>query len=202
MGRPPEFNREKAVSAALDRLWRAGFNASTAHGLSEAMGLSRSSFYNSFGSREAVFLEAMEVYTKDSPDSKIFEIGEDDLVLPVIRDIVKEVCRVRSDPSMPGGCFAVNSIAELVGADDELGPMLESMLTLRIRTYAKLFGQARRNGEFERDIDEKLLAEETMVFLCGLNTTSKVMRNEKKLWALACSFMAKAGFPADVIEGN
>lgn len=48
--------------------WRDGYQANSVKALSERLGITRSSFYNAFESREAMFMEAFERYLERSPD--------------------------------------------------------------------------------------------------------------------------------------
>ena len=61
-GRPAEFNREAALQAATRLFWERGYEGTSFDELIAAMGVSASSFYNSFGSKEALYCEATRSY--------------------------------------------------------------------------------------------------------------------------------------------
>lgn len=61
-GRPPEFDRTEALDAAIGVFWRHGYTAASVEMLVDAMGLQRGSLYAAFGSKERLFLEALDVY--------------------------------------------------------------------------------------------------------------------------------------------
>ena len=61
MARPSKFDRQTAVELVMNDIWRSGFEANSVKAISEKLGITRSSFYNAFGSREALFLEALSV---------------------------------------------------------------------------------------------------------------------------------------------
>src|SRR3546814_19449373 len=67
-GRPAEFDRDAALEVAMLAFWREGFKETSVKALSERLGITRSSFYNAFGSQEAMFLEALDRYLERSPD--------------------------------------------------------------------------------------------------------------------------------------
>jgi AcrR family transcriptional regulator len=62
IGRPREFDRDAALEAAMLLFWRKGFAAASMHDLCDAMGVSSPSLYAAFGSKEALYLEAIEHY--------------------------------------------------------------------------------------------------------------------------------------------
>ncbi len=54
MGRPSKFDREAAIDKVMQEVWRNGFERASVKALSERLGITRSSFYNAFDSREAL----------------------------------------------------------------------------------------------------------------------------------------------------
>jgi AcrR family transcriptional regulator len=62
IGRPREFDREAALDAAMFVFWRKGFSAASMNDLCDAMGIRSPSLYAAFGSKEALYLEAIEHY--------------------------------------------------------------------------------------------------------------------------------------------
>ena len=64
MARPREFDTTEALSQAMQVFWSKGFKATSLNDLLDAMGLSKSSFYDTFGSKHEVFLETIEHYKK------------------------------------------------------------------------------------------------------------------------------------------
>jgi AcrR family transcriptional regulator len=61
-GRPAVFDRVKALHQAMNLFWERGYEGTSFDDLIAAMGISASSFYNSFGSKEALYCEATRTY--------------------------------------------------------------------------------------------------------------------------------------------
>jgi AcrR family transcriptional regulator len=64
IGRPREFDRDAALEAAMLLFWRKGFAATSMNDLCDAMGIRSPSLYAAFGSKEALYLEAVERYVR------------------------------------------------------------------------------------------------------------------------------------------
>src|SRR6202046_4729957 len=64
IGRPREFDRGAALEAAMLVFWRKGFAAASMNDLCDAMGVRSPSLYAAFGSKEALYLEAIEHYVR------------------------------------------------------------------------------------------------------------------------------------------
>ena len=64
LGRPRTFDREEALKAAMVLFWRKGFAAASMNDLCDAMGVRSPSLYAAFGSKEALYREALERYVE------------------------------------------------------------------------------------------------------------------------------------------
>jgi AcrR family transcriptional regulator len=64
IGRPREFDRDAALEAAMLLFWRKGFAATSMNDLCDAMDVRSPSLYAAFGSKEALYLEAIEHYVQ------------------------------------------------------------------------------------------------------------------------------------------
>jgi AcrR family transcriptional regulator len=63
-GRPRGFDRDAALEAAMLLFWRKGFAAASMNDLCDAMEIRSPSLYAAFGSKEALYLEAIEHYVQ------------------------------------------------------------------------------------------------------------------------------------------
>lgn len=63
-GRPRAFDREEALAAAMHLFWQKGYSATSICDLTSAMGIGSPSLYAAFGSKEALYAEALDHYTR------------------------------------------------------------------------------------------------------------------------------------------
>ena len=63
-GRPRAFEREAALGTAMELFWRHGFDGTSTSQLTTAMGISPPSLYAAFGSKDALYREAVTHYLK------------------------------------------------------------------------------------------------------------------------------------------
>ena len=194
-GRPPSFSRDDAVQRAMQLFWRDGYNAVTTRDLARAMNIQRSSFYNSFGSKDAVFAEALDRYVKSAPDAVLDEVGADRPVVQAIVDMFRELCRVRAADKAGRGCLACNSITELVAGGGDIGRLLDRALRRRLANVQALLQRAVDGGEIEMRASVADTARALVAFLIGINGMSKSIRDEGELWAACRTFLAGIGVP-------
>jgi TetR/AcrR family transcriptional regulator, transcriptional repressor for nem operon len=182
MSRPSKFDRDEAVQTAMREIWREGYEASSVKRLSEVLGITRSSFYNAFKSREDLFREAVGAYLALKPQAPALD--SDDAVLPRLTEFVREVCTFNAQHGWQG-CLIANTIAECCPA--EAGPAAEmsKMTCDSVQRYQTLLDRAKANGEIPASADTKILALALQNMLMGLGVFAKALRCEEKLWELA-----------------
>jgi TetR/AcrR family transcriptional regulator, transcriptional repressor for nem operon len=199
-GRPPGFERAKAVESAMNLFWKRGYLDVSAKDLAEAMAIQRSSFYNSFNSRADVFREALALYGSIAPDAALDQVQPGEPVIPAIQSVLATVCKVRAADPEARGCLICNSVAELVGVDEEVGPLIAAIIDRRIAGMERLLRQAVDQGEIPAPADPRGAAISFINFLLGFNLMAKVVADEAQLRAGCRHFLMSLGVP-DPLRG-
>ena len=65
IGRPREFDREAVLSSVVDLFWEKGYAATSVGDIVERTGLSKSSLYGAFGSKDTLYRTALDRYLAD-----------------------------------------------------------------------------------------------------------------------------------------
>jgi len=138
-GRPRSFAPDAALLRALDVFRRQGYAATSLDDLTEAMQLSRSSFYACFRSKHAVLMAAMQAYA-DEQFAALTAIAEGESnALSAVRRMLTAIV----DPENGTlGCFLVNSVTELAPSDPELAEYSRSHIARVNSLIAQLLGRA------------------------------------------------------------
>ncbi|WP_417684533.1 TetR/AcrR family transcriptional regulator [Roseibium sp.] len=114
-GRPRAFDEAEVLDAALQTFWRQGYEATSLDDLTAAMGLSRSSFYSAFGSKQGVFIAALKSYSEAALEAL------EELSREAGDDAVGTMVSALADPNGgPRGCMLVNCITELAPHQEEV----------------------------------------------------------------------------------
>src|SRR5260370_32013768 len=93
MGRPREFEVDKAVDVALQVFWRKGYEGASMADLTEAMGITKPSLYAAFGNKEELFRKALDRYV-DGPGG-YFQVA---LGMPTARTVLEPLLYQTADP--------------------------------------------------------------------------------------------------------
>ena len=158
MGRRREFDEAEVVEKAMEAFWKNGWRDTTPSRLVEATGLSRSSLYATFGSKQGVFLAALELYVvrQESFTAQLLADG-------TVREGLERMYALMVDMMRPGGpgvtCLVASSLLEVPAEDEE--------------TVAHVLrGQARITDVFEARFQRAILEGE----LDGTRTAGELAR--------------------------
>lgn len=107
MARPPEFDRAQALTRALHLFWERGYDRTTVRDLTEAMGISAPSLYNTFGGKQQLFDEAVATYT-GAPTRVVPPGLRERTARAVFAKILDIAIREYGSSTQPRGCFVIS----------------------------------------------------------------------------------------------
>jgi AcrR family transcriptional regulator len=108
IGRPRGFDREAALEAAMFLFWRKGFAASSMNDLCDVMGVRSPSLYAAFGSKEALYLEAVEHYVRTQGLPVWDKLAEGATARAGIENLlIAGTDRLPKSRAAPAGCMAI-----------------------------------------------------------------------------------------------
>jgi AcrR family transcriptional regulator len=153
IGRPRGFDRDAALESAMVLFWRKGFAAASMNDLCDAMSIRSPSLYAAFGSKEALYLEAIEHYVQTNGPPIWDRLTEGATARACVENLLLAASEILPDaPTSPGGCMVT------LGAvcDEWPPPIIEAVRNVRLHMLDMLrarleFGVA--NGELPASTD-------------------------------------------------
>ena len=140
--RTKSFDPDGAKRRALEAFWQNGYEGTNMPELLEMMSLGRASFYNAFGSKHELFIQALDLYFETLRDhfEPLLSCETDARrALAVLVDGILTVARSADGGATNWrGCFIGNTALEL-GASD---PEIVARLKIGVGTLCSLFEQA------------------------------------------------------------
>ena len=183
MGRPAKFDKDDAVAIAMEAFWDKGYEAVSVSELAAAMSITRSSFYNCFKTRDALFEKVLDLYKLQAPDYCLTQLGPNAPIIPAIRQSIRNLCRDRAADPDARGCLIITSLAQIAAGDITAPPLVE-MMKAKIDRFDYLLTTAVERGEAVID-NPSLAARTLMTHMMGINMICKIIRNEEELWAIS-----------------
>ena len=173
MARTKQFDEQAVVDQAITVFTAKGYHGTSAQDLVDALGLSRSSLYDTFGDKHGLFLRALAQYDQQSARALTDLLAQAPDFPAALRQLFDQIIQ-RSVTSGPqGGCMMVNSAT----AVDALSPAAAGLVragTLSIEeALAAAIERAQQAGTVSPHHGARALARSLHATITGLQVMVK-----------------------------
>ncbi|PFZ31618.1 TetR/AcrR family transcriptional regulator [Bacillus wiedmannii] len=186
MGRKISFNKEHALNKAMHLFWEKGYDATYISDLIETMGISRSTLYDSFGDKDALFKLVLEHYKNYGSQKRNLLFSGINTKASLTSFFYQHIEKCYSD-EIPKGCIITNS-SLLIG---QIDPSIEEILINDFNELENVFKQVIEEGKRSREISQEADTELVAYSLLSLNHSLNVMSKYKKEKNLAYRLVDK-----------
>lgn len=145
MVRPREFDPQIAIDRALSVFRKQGYKGSSLQDLIRAMGISKSSFYETFGSKYELFLTTL---TRFHHTDAIYQTTITNVDIPaktMITDMFNQL--IDSVINGEGGCLFGNSAVEFSSTDTEVTAQITNGIKRLEQLFYQILMRKHINGE-------------------------------------------------------
>lgn len=180
MARPKAFDRDQALSAAMQVFWVKGYEATSLEDLLAAMNIGRQSLYDTFGDKRALFMAALERYRELSDAYLHGCLAEAPTVKAGFRRLFMQVVE-EPEAHQRRGCLLVNSAVELAPHDPATARLVVAYQRATERLFRRGLELAQARGEVAAGRDVRALARYLVSALQGLRVMAKADPNRAVL---------------------
>lgn len=183
-GRPRFFDRDAALHKAMDVFWLYGYEGASLSLLTGSMGIKPPSLYAAFGSKENLFMEAVELYVRKYGSYREVALTQAPDAKSGITELFERTVEQFYAEHTHKGCFVV--LTALSGPKESAD--VQRVLSEERRRTALLFesrllrGQA--EGDVAQDVDVRVLAEYFTTLFFGLTVQIRDGVDEKTVRGL------------------
>ena len=167
MGRPREFDVDKALDLALQVFWRKGYEGASMADLTETMGITKPSLYSAFGNKEELFRKALDRYV-DGPGGYFQVALAKATARAVVEHLLYESADAVTDPNHPPGCLAVQGALSCGDAAESIKQELMSRRAKGEQDLRQRFERAIAEGDLPQGSDAADLAAYLSAILQGM----------------------------------
>lgn len=122
-GRPRQFNREEAITAAMMLFWEYGFDSTSLAELKKAMGgISSASFYAAFESKDALFEEVLARYLATFGQVSAHLTNSALAPRTAIELTLRSSAQMQTGETHPLGCLVVQSASTCSPGNAHIAP--------------------------------------------------------------------------------
>jgi AcrR family transcriptional regulator len=157
-GRPKTFDRSAVLQQAMKLFWERGYEGTSFDDLAAAMGISASSFYNSFGSKQRLYQEATEAYMAAAEKWFFTELNADTDAKTAFHRLLTAAAREFTRNDLPSGCMISLACTQVPPA---LACLRDKMVKCRGIAQSAMAARIQRGideGDVPNDTDVEALA--------------------------------------------
>jgi TetR/AcrR family transcriptional regulator, transcriptional repressor for nem operon len=175
VGRLKQFNVNEVLSKAVQVFWRKGYDGTSLNDLTDEMGIQRASLYDTFESKEQLYLEALADYQRHGLElvGETLRSGE----TPTESLTRFLYTAVPSDESLRRGCFCVNSAVEVAPHHEGVATQLREHNRRVVESVAPYVASGQAKGEIRLNISPLDAATFLLTCLSGLHVLAKTERD-------------------------
>jgi TetR/AcrR family transcriptional repressor of nem operon len=180
-GRPMQFDPDEAVERAMHVFWSQGFEFTSLQELLAAMKLSKSSLYQTFGSKEQLFERCVGHYLDQLAGELLEQLDAAVSGRKFLEDLFYALPPKVDSADARKGCLLWNTANEFGERDAAVKGTVSAGIDRLQRIFVKAVERAQREGDIASSKDPRALATYLMASMSGLKTLLKSGVDRRRL---------------------
>ncbi len=181
MGRPKEFDPDVALSAAMEKFWEGGFEATSLADITASTGVQKASLYATYGDKRQLFLTALSRYQDDGLERAKVVLAAHTSARAAFEAVFAWMIDECASKDRSRGCLCVNTAVELGPRDPEISAMLQAHARRVVTLFAERIEEAQRQGEVPERVDARATARFLLLTVYGITVGGKTGFGARKL---------------------
>ena len=175
MPRVKLFNEEEALTKAMTLFWEKGYTVTSLTDLTSGLGISKGSFYDTFGSKRALFDRSFELYRSSNIENLNALFNSEPNVKVGLRKLLMLNLEKTLLDEQRKGCFLGNVCSEMGGGDGDIQLLLAEHNTTFHKTISDYLKQDPKLAKQDVDTFTNVI----ITFLTGMNQEVKFKRDKE-----------------------
>lgn len=189
-GRPRSFDRHKALQQAMEVFWERGFDSASMAELTRAMEINSPSLYSAFGSKEALFREAVELYITTGGSGIWGPLNSIERTRDAVSHVLHATALTFTQYTPSRGCMIVLASPQSLGTNPAIGDELEQHRNGNRDCLKQRLQRAVDEGELDAGIDCNAIANYYATVQHGMSIMARDGATRQELFDVASCAMA------------
>ncbi|MEG2877427.1 MAG: helix-turn-helix domain-containing protein [Comamonas sp.] len=172
-GRPREFDRDQALERAMLAFWQRGYEGTSMADLVQALGIASARIYAAFGSKQALFREAVQRYESGAGCFADKALADEAQVRESIARMLTDAATVYTEPGQPQGCMVVMAAINFAQENAEVAAWLADHRRQRTQSIIDRLQRARDEGQLRPATDVQALGDFYATQLHGISVQAR-----------------------------
>jgi AcrR family transcriptional regulator len=182
-GRPREFDRDVALAKARDAFWARGYEGVSLADLVATLGIASARIYAAFGSKEALFREAVALYDAGEGGFATRALAEEPTARAAVERILIEAIQTYTRAHRPRGCMVVSAATNCADKNEGVGEWLAEFRRRRTTSLVARLKKAVADGELSPQTDAQALGDYFSIALHGISVQARDGVSKERLMA-------------------
>lgn len=173
MARTKDFDEEEVLTKAVKVFWLKGYNGTSMQDLVDALGISRSSLYDTFGDKHALYLKALQSYQHKGQQ----DIAEIVIMNTASKDAIKKLLEFVVDGLVSDkqrkGCFLLNAEVEVATQDASVMQLICDNDRQIESAFLEVIRRGQKKGDVSPKKDAKVLTRFFVNTMKGMQVSAK-----------------------------
>jgi TetR/AcrR family transcriptional regulator, transcriptional repressor for nem operon len=190
MVRPREFDTDIVTDRALDLFWRQGYECASLADLERETGVGRKGLYNTFGSKQGLFLEVLRRYEERAVELVLAPLESEGAGRAEIAHVVNALTSQVGTAHGNRGCLICLTAESEVTGSKEVAQRVHGYLQRLRNGFAGALRGARTAGDLTADKDPEVLADFLVGTMMGLSAMARAGRPRAQIMNYADTALA------------
>ncbi len=180
-GRPLEFDPNSVLDAAMHEFWRNGFEATSLQDLLKSMELSKSSFYQTFLSKEKLFHRCLKHYQEQMVIKLVKDLNHANSGIEFIQQAFSSIADEAKKENEQKGCLVINTANEFGQKDREIANIVKNSIVKFEGIFFKAIQRAQNEEDIPKSKNAKVLAQYLVGNIGGIKSMVKAGMSRKQI---------------------
>ncbi len=165
----------------MQLFWSKGYESASLQDLLETMGLSRSSFYQTFGNKHQLFERCVVRYRDAMVGSMHDQLERAHSARQFIEQMFYQLAKEARGSGHRRGCLVMNSASEFADRDAVVADLIAESKDAFIGVLETVVARAQREGDIPADKDARALARYLFSSMTGMKIVVKAGASQSEV---------------------
>jgi len=176
MVRPREFDADVVTDRALDLFWREGYECASLSALERETGVGRKGLYNTFGSKQGLFLESLNRYVERASELVLAPLESAGAGRATIAHVLGLLASQEGQLKENRGCLICLTAESEVTQTEEVLQFVHGYFQRLRQGFVNALGSAQTGGDLGAEKDPDVLADFLVGTVMGLSAMARAGR--------------------------
>jgi len=173
MARSKDFDESEVLAKAVRLFWLKGYNGTSMQDLVDALGISRSSLYDTYVDKHTLYLKALEFYQSTGGNQLCDIVANTESAKAAVKELLHLITGSLLKDKQHKGCFMVNAEVEVAPHDAKVKEIVCKNDKQVEEAFHRAIKKGQESGEISNKQDAKALTHFFLNTIKGIRVSAK-----------------------------